>query len=395
VNVAMISFDPAGGHPLYVDAVLTALAGLDRPDLRGSLVAPRDLEVRFRNRPYPIHDVLPSSPQRGTAPRPIWRVRQAWHFLRTNVTCLRWLKRQNLDVIHFQTFFWLSAPFVPRYRRLGIPLFLTIHNIRPHKYSAPMPPSCEDALSRWMWRQYDGLFVHTDELRNEAIEFLGPHHPPIFVSPHGLFLPSGTTEFRSLRERFSWKKMLFFGNIRRDKGLHTALTAMKSLEGFHLTIAGERVEPAYWQTCIEPLLANLRTAGKSIEIIDRFVPEEETANLFARHSFVLLPYTPDFHSQSGVLHLAMGMNTPIVATDVGGIQEILSRCGAGETALPESADALVAAVTRLYTRDPADLEANLQAARERLSWSRAARVTAEAYETVLKRRGLWKLRKTI
>ena len=305
------------------------------------------------------------------------------HILDHERACVAWLRQQRgIDVVHFQSLFWLAAPLMRSYRRLGVRLVNTIHNLRPHRYSGVMPRRVEDAISNWMLRQCDGLLVHTEELRRGAIELLGPRHPPIFVTPHGVFRPAAASNPPPLRERLRWKKALLFGTVRRSKGPHTAMAAMKRLDGFQLTIAGHRHEAAHWRQTIEPLLAELRAAGKTINVINEYISDEAAAELFAQHSFALLPYTNEFHSQSGVLHLAIGLETPVVATTVGGIGETIKKWDVGETASPESPEELAAAITRLYARDPDALAAKLRGAAEGLSWDETARRTVEAYRTI-------------
>ncbi len=382
LNVVLVCPAASGGHPLYVSELAAALSRLPQ-EVCLDVVAPENLDDRFRSTLYPIHDVLPAWSEPGSKIVLARQIRLAGHILRTERACIRWLRqRPNVDIVHFQSLFWLNAPLMRGYRRLNAALVDTVHNLKPHRYAAVMPHKLEDRIASWMLRQCDGLLVHTEALRREAVELLGSRRPPVFVTPHGLFQPASAKTLVSLRERLSWRKMLLFGTVRRDKGPHVALEALKRLEGFHLTIAGAIDEPSYWHDSILPLLAELRRMGRSVEVIERFVADEEMADLFARHSFALLPYTRDFHAQSGVLHVAIGLDTPVVSTAVGGLVETISQWAIGELAPPETPEALAAAVRRLLDRDPQALEKNLQAAREGLSWDRTARATVEAYRQI-------------
>jgi glycosyltransferase involved in cell wall biosynthesis len=105
--------------------------------------------------------------------------------------------------------------------------------------------------------------------------------------------------------------------------------------------------------------------------------------LFAEHSFVLLPYTKGFEAQSGVLHMAIALKTPLVVTDVGALGEIVSMLGIGEIASPEDPEQLAHAVRKLYQWDPNQLVDNLDVANKQLSWDEAARVTVNSYLTQL------------
>ena len=95
----------------------------------------------------------------------------------------------------------------------------------------------------------------------------------------------------SIEERLSWRKLLFFGAIRKNKGLDRLLDAMESLNDFSLTIAGEPSEPEYYRGEILPRIAKLRAAGVKIDLRPEFTPEERVGELFQGHSAVVLPYT--------------------------------------------------------------------------------------------------------
>jgi glycosyltransferase involved in cell wall biosynthesis len=382
MNVVLVCPVPSGGHALYISELAAALARLPE-DVCLQVVAPTDLEDRFRSTLYPVRTVLPAWVEPTTKVPLARQLRLAVYIIRSEDACIKWLKRRpEIDIVHFQGLFWLNAAQMRGYRRLNASLVNMVHNLKPHRYAGIMPRKLEDGISLWMLRQCDGLLVHTEALRCEAAELLGARHPPIFVTPHGLFSSALPSRLASLRERLSWKKMLLFGTVRHDKGPHVALETLKALEGFHLTIAGRIDEPAYWRDCILPMVAELRGMGKSVEIIDRFVSDEEAAELFAAHSFAILPYTPDFHAQSGVLHLSIGLRTPVVSTSVGGLPETISRWDIGEIAPPDAPDGIAAAIRRLCDRSPEILEKNLDAAREGLSWDHTARLTVEAYRKI-------------
>ena len=132
------------------------------------------------------------------------------------------------------------------------------------------------------------------------------------------------------------KKILFFGNIRANKGLHIALTAMSTLTDFELTIAGQPIDSTYWNETIMPMISSLRNSGVKVEMMAEFIPESSLGTLFDRHSFVILPYTRGFQAQSGVLYMAIAYNTQVVVSNVGGLGEIVSEWEIGEVADPET-----------------------------------------------------------
>src|ERR1035437_9010231 len=154
---------------------------------------------------------------------------------------------------------------------------------------------------------------------------------------------------------------------------------MPYLPDFSLTIAGEPLDTTYWERELMPAIVKLRGSGTAIQVIPQFIPEGSLAQMFSEHSLALLPYTSQFAAQSGVLSLAIGLNTPIVATTAGGIADTLGRFPIGEVVEPENPFALSQAVRRLYTRDTDELQASLSCAQNSLTWEEHARVVCDTY----------------
>jgi glycosyltransferase involved in cell wall biosynthesis len=176
------------------------------------------------------------------------------------------------------------------------------------------------------------------------------------------------------------KSLLFFGAVRRNKGLHTLLDAMAELREFSLTIAGGLyAEPTYWETVVAPRIEVLRSQGRKIDVVGAYVPEESLHELWDAHSAVVLPYTEGFQAQSGVMYLAVGLQTPIIASQAGGLEEGLTEHCVGELMTSNDSAGLVKAVRRLYERPVVDLEGSLKLAKQELSWDRNAESAIRAY----------------
>lgn len=113
-------------------------------------------------------------------------------------------------------------------------------------------------------------------------------------------------------------RFLFFGNIRRNKGLDLLIEAGNKLGEkyagkFVITIAGRCKEWEYYEKQIQ---------NKDIyEISIGPVPNEEIADLYCTSHYIMLPYVDV--TQSGPLSIACNYNTPAIASNLKGFHEFV------------------------------------------------------------------------
>jgi glycosyltransferase involved in cell wall biosynthesis len=242
---------------------------------------------------------------------------------------------------------------------------LTVHDPAPHPGDRPY--SRRKRLARWALIRGAGLiFAHAQPLADELRTLFRPS-APVEVVPHGvdtvspLPLPAERT-------------LLFFGRVSNYKGLDTLLDAMPTiwtdLPDVRLLIAGEPRSGLHPTS--HPILSDRR-----VQLIDHHVPDAEVPDLFARASAVVLPYRQA--SQSGVGTQAQRFGRAIVATDVGGLPELVG--SAGRIVPPEDPAALARASVELLGDSAALHEAAdaATATARAASWDTVARVTLEAY----------------
>ena len=131
------------------------------------------------------------------------------------------------------------------------------------------------------------------------------------------------------------KYLLFFGLVRKYKGIDLAIEAMSHPAikemGVNLIIAGEFYEDRKkYDQLIEELNLN------NIIICDEFIPKDEVPNYFEVADLVLLPYITA--TQSGVTQLSIYYEKPMVVTNVGGLPEVIDHREDGFVAIPNSSD---------------------------------------------------------
>jgi glycosyltransferase involved in cell wall biosynthesis len=387
LNICMYTPTAFGGHARYTHELLSAMSevGQNR-GVRVSLVSSNNLDSKYRTSLYPIYDILPPLLPRETFKTVLsWGFSRVFHYYRRERTFLRWIEEHDIcEGIHFHEY---AIHHAPQHFRLlkarGKYLFLTVHNVYPHVSAARGTPApfytLDLSIRRDMYRLCDALFVHEESLREELAAYLGEGHPPIFVTPHGVWSSASITGAEASFEKHAKRRLLFFGAIRPNKGLHVLLRALRRLTDCKLTVAGAP-DDARYQKQIRELVEQM--SPDRVELIDRFIEDDEVTELFEQSSLVILPYTA-FAAQSGVLHDALAYGLPVVATDVGALGDSVRHWGIGQVVAPNDDAALASAIREILTPHRyTEACRAVERARRQLSWDRCAEITIEAYRSI-------------
>jgi glycosyltransferase involved in cell wall biosynthesis len=135
----------------------------------------------------------------------------------------------------------------------------------------------------------------------------------------------------------------FAGRFGPQKALDVLAAAVEAVDGLTLLVAGEGDSPP--------------PAGKRVRLLGP-LPRRRTLELFAAADATVLASTWENFPHGVVESLAVG--TPVIATAVGGVPEIVEDGVNGLLVPPADADALAAALRRYL--DDAELQARLRAA---------------------------------
>ncbi len=256
----------------------------------------------------------------------------------------------------------LWTPMVaPALTRAGIPFVPVIHDAFPHP---------GDLSFGWNWRLGRELrsaqaAVMLSGAVAEAIRKRRPTLPQIRMPLPALL--EGETAVPRMHPGKDEIRLLFFGRIRRYKGLDLLRDAFSAVRarhpGLQLRVVGEGNLPA-----CAPGLNEL--PGVSVDT--RWVPEGDIPALLAGSDAVILPYREA--SQSGVVPQALAMGIPILVTPVGGLVEQVKEGAGGIVAAAPTATAIAEAIERLMV--PGSLaalrEQALAASRRSTDWDSAA-----------------------
>ncbi|MGB0882165.1 MAG: glycosyltransferase, partial [Vicingaceae bacterium] len=194
-----------------------------------------------------------------------------------------------------------------------------VHNLVPHE------SRIGDAfLTKLFVKKIDGFIALSQSVIDDIHGFDAVK--PKALSPHPLYDNFGKAKIReealqalSLDAQYNY--MLFFGIVRKYKGLDTLLKAFadKRLNDgkLKLIVAGEFYEDdsAYLELIEKHNLTDAVILTKS------FVADDEVVNYFCAADIIVQPYKTA--TQSGVTQIAYHFNKPMLVTDVGGLKEIV------------------------------------------------------------------------
>jgi glycosyltransferase involved in cell wall biosynthesis len=369
VHVALL--DPPGYSPEYDHQLASSLA--DRGHEVDLLTSPFPFGEPPTPNGYRRSDLFLPLTGKLRRRRPRSRLRfplKGAEYVPSVVRLVGRVRKLRPDVVHVQ---WLTLPrydlrWVARLRR-DRPLVLTAHNVMPHLGE----PDVE--ARRRLYASFDRIVVHTRK-GVEQLERYGVPAERIVRIPHGTFDAPGSATI----EPPSGRTLLFFGLIRRYKGLDILIRSLADVRDARLVVAGDPLDP------VEPLQQLAREVGVADRIDWRlgFLPAEEIEALMREATLTVFPY-PGGESASGALATALGHGRPAVVTEVLG--ETVREYGAGSVVPPGDPAAFAEGINRLLN-DPTALEEafrGVERARAGLSWSAIAEAHERLYSEVLAR----------
>ncbi len=222
-------------------------------------------------------------------------------------------------------------------------------------------------FTKYFASSIDGFVTMSEKVKNDVKLF---SHKPTLVSPHPIFDHFGST-IPTLQARTQLglgendKIILFFGYIRKYKGLDLLIQAMKDIRiqqlGIRLLVVGEFYDTA--QPYID--LVNDLALQNQITFYDQFVPDQEVTNYVSAADFIIQPYKNA--TQSGVTPLAYHFSKPMLVTNVGGLADTVPHLKVGVVTEPTSED-IANGIVQLYDLGAAHFLPYIQEERKKYTW---------------------------
>ena len=242
------------------------------------------------------------------------------------------IRKQEFDVIHYVEDPSPLFSFLLWFFRKK--LVVTIHDGRPHTGD----DSKKSQFVRRRLKSYVKRFLLLNKKENKLFEEGYGVNPSYVYNSH-----LGYYEMLHMFANKDIKKqnyILFFGRISPYKGIEYLLKAMRRVHEVHpetrVIIAGK----GEYNFDIEPYI-NLGY----VEFRNKFIELDELADLIRGAQFTVCPYTEA--TQSGVVYSSFALNTPVIATRVGGLPEMIDDGKTGVIVPPCDEQSLAEAIIDL------------------------------------------------
>jgi glycosyltransferase involved in cell wall biosynthesis len=226
-------------------------------------------------------------------------------------------------------------------------------------------------FTKYFANSVDGFLTMSNKVNNDVRFF---SNKPTLVSPHPIFDHFGSPISKEdARKKLNIpndrKLILFFGFIRKYKGLDLLLKAMATdeikLAGIHLMIVGEFYEDA---TPYHELINTLGIKDK-IHIVEGFIEDKEVKHYVCSADFIIQPYRNA--TQSGVTPLAYHFEKPMLVTNVGGLADTVPNNKVGVVVEP-TVESIAKGIQTLYQNGEQFYLPQIKIEKQQYTWEQMA-----------------------
>jgi glycosyltransferase involved in cell wall biosynthesis len=279
------------------------------------------------------------------------------------------IKRDAPDLLIFKywlPFFALCFGTISRIvkRNKKTRILVICDNVLPHEKRPG-----DRAFTKYFFKIVDYFVVLSHKVRDDLL-LLKPIAEYI-IQPHPIYSNFGEpVEKNEAKKKLGLTDknlILFFGFIRDYKGLDVLLKAMAELKDMDikLIIAGEfYTDKVQYLNLIKELNLSDR-----IYLYTDFIPTSEVKYYFSACDAVILPYKDA--TQSGIVQIAMNFRKPVIATNVGGLGEVVLSNRTGYVVEKENPREMADAIRRFY-KEYKEIEfvKNVEKEFEKYSWEK-------------------------
>ena len=283
------------------------------------------------------------------------------------INVARKINTENPDYVIIRYWLPFMAPCLGTIARLlnkKIKILAITDNVIPHEKRIG-----DTLLTRYFVKSCDAFLSLSASVLDDLSKFTNTTYKKFI--PHPIYNVFGDkiTKAKALENlglNSEDKHLLFFGFVRKYKGLDLMLKAMSDSRikamGIKLIIAGEFYDDKNEYT---DLIADLGIA-KNIIMKSDFIPANKVKDYFCVADMITQTYRTA--TQSGVTQIAYSFDRPMLVTDVGGLAEIVPNNKVGYVTSQNPTE-IADAIIDFYTNNKEEyFSDNTRLEKKRFSW---------------------------
>ena len=249
------------------------------------------------------------------------------------------LKKQRPDILILKYWTPFLSPCLGTISRIvrsnkHTKTIVVIDNLIPHEKRFG-----DHLLNSYFVNSVDGFVAMSENVFNDLSQFDADKKKVLGVHPlYDNFGKAKSKEeaIENLGLDKNYKYILFFGIIRKYKGLDILLEAFADNrlknQNLKLIVAGEFYEDA---KPYHDLIKQYNLAD-SVILATKFIPDKQVVDYFCAADIIVQPYKQA--TQSGITQIAYHFEKPMLVTNVGGLNEIVPHNKVGYVCEPNAND---------------------------------------------------------
>jgi glycogen synthase len=304
----------------------------------------------------------------------------------TNLSMIR--DKIDSDIVHSHTWYGALAGYMAKVL-YDVPYIATVHSLEPLRPWKQEQLGRSYFLTTWVEKvaleNANRIIAVSEHSKKEILQYFNVQEKNIAVIHNGIDLNlwNPVTSTNTLKAyNINNDYILFLGRTSRQKGLIYLLDAMKY------------IDPEIWLVCctsapdtpeVEKEIAQKVSEQKRVIWINTMLREDQAIELYSNARVFVCP---SVYEPFGIINLeAMSCETPVVASAVGGIQEVVVNEETGILVPPADPQKLAEAINRLLKNKKLAKKMG-KAGRLRVekyfSWDAISQKTRDLYMEVIK-----------
>jgi glycosyltransferase involved in cell wall biosynthesis len=309
-----------------------------------------------RQCPYPIEKCLFSPPSASDTTF-IHRCSQGASLIANQLRLAWWVLKLRPKIVLLDSYVEYLSPFwvwphLLLTRTLGVKYVANLHDpVRSYQIG----PTWWHRLSvRLAYSPLHAVLVHSDLPASAKV----PTAVRVIQVPHGPYeLRPSSAPRNEIRAKLGalpqHRVFLAFGYVRDGKNLDLAIRALTLVPEAILVIAGSVASANDRPFSFYRNLATDLGVADRVKLREGFVSDIDLADYFEGADFILLTYSSEFHSQSGVLNLAALSQKPVLASSAPSpLLTIVRQFSLGVAIPPDSAQEIANGMRQLIQSPP-------------------------------------------